>query len=84
MCVAESQDSPQGDANLQLWDLQSSQLIKALFQKKVDSWSVSANTPDPVWIHRTTLICSAGLQQYPGFTVYHAVKLMVFVARAEL
>uniref|UniRef100_A0A7N6FLC8 Eukaryotic translation initiation factor 2A n=1 Tax=Anabas testudineus TaxID=64144 RepID=A0A7N6FLC8_ANATE len=36
----KSQDSPQGDANLQLWDLQSSQLIKALFQKKVDSWSV--------------------------------------------
>ncbi|CAN9511249.1 unnamed protein product [Ophioblennius macclurei] len=31
-------DSPQGDANLQLWQVSSGQLIKALFQKKVESW----------------------------------------------
>lgn len=41
--AAESQDSPHGDANLQLWDTQSGALIKALFQKKADSWSVSVN-----------------------------------------
>uniref|UniRef100_A0A672H8W6 Eukaryotic translation initiation factor 2A n=1 Tax=Salarias fasciatus TaxID=181472 RepID=A0A672H8W6_SALFA len=29
---------PQGDANLQLWDISSGQLIKSLFQKKVESW----------------------------------------------
>lgn len=38
--VAESQDSAQGEANLQLWEVQSGQLVKALYQKKVDSWSV--------------------------------------------
>ena len=38
VCVSEAQNSPQADANLQLWDLQSGQLIKALYQKKVDSW----------------------------------------------
>ncbi|XP_040903290.1 eukaryotic translation initiation factor 2A [Toxotes jaculatrix] len=36
-----SQDNPQGEANLQLWDLQSGQLIKALYQKKVESWCPS-------------------------------------------
>uniref|UniRef100_A0A665U5X3 Eukaryotic translation initiation factor 2A n=1 Tax=Echeneis naucrates TaxID=173247 RepID=A0A665U5X3_ECHNA len=34
----KSQDSSHSDANLQLWELQSGQLIKALYQKKVDSW----------------------------------------------
>ncbi|XP_043975854.1 eukaryotic translation initiation factor 2A [Gambusia affinis] len=34
----KTQDSPQGEANLQLWELQSGRLIKALYQKKVDSW----------------------------------------------
>ncbi|XP_008304260.1 eukaryotic translation initiation factor 2A-like, partial [Stegastes partitus] len=37
----KTQDSPQGEANLQLFDLQSGQLIKALYQKKVDSWCPS-------------------------------------------
>ncbi|KAE8294765.1 Eukaryotic translation initiation factor 2A [Larimichthys crocea] len=35
---SKTQDSPQGDPNLQLWDVQTGQLIKALYQKKVDSW----------------------------------------------
>ncbi|KAM6931613.1 eukaryotic translation initiation factor 2A [Lycodopsis pacificus] len=35
---SKPKDSPQGEPNLQLWDLQSSQLIKALYQKKVESW----------------------------------------------
>ncbi|XP_015257600.1 PREDICTED: eukaryotic translation initiation factor 2A [Cyprinodon variegatus] len=34
----KTQDSPQGDANLQLWELPSGRMIKALYQKKVDSW----------------------------------------------
>ncbi|XP_014894579.1 eukaryotic translation initiation factor 2A [Poecilia latipinna] len=34
----KTQDSPQGDANLQLWELPSGRLVKALYQKKVDSW----------------------------------------------
>ncbi|XP_053279227.1 eukaryotic translation initiation factor 2A [Pleuronectes platessa] len=38
---SKSQDSPQGDANLQLWSLPSGQLIKSLYQKKVDSWCPS-------------------------------------------
>ncbi|XP_028276004.1 eukaryotic translation initiation factor 2A isoform X2 [Parambassis ranga] len=37
----KTQDSPQGEANLQLWDVQSGQLLKALYQKKVDSWCPS-------------------------------------------
>ncbi|XP_026227202.1 eukaryotic translation initiation factor 2A [Anabas testudineus] len=46
----KSQDSPQGDANLQLWDLQSSQLIKALFQKKVDSWCPSWSEDEKICV----------------------------------
>ncbi|XP_059187592.1 eukaryotic translation initiation factor 2A isoform X2 [Centropristis striata] len=38
---SKAQDSPQGEANLQLWDVQSGQLIKALYQKKVESWCPS-------------------------------------------
>nr|XP_033487241.1 eukaryotic translation initiation factor 2A isoform X2 [Epinephelus lanceolatus] len=38
---SKAQDSSQGEANLQLWDVQSSQLIKALYQKKVESWCPS-------------------------------------------
>ncbi|XP_054884394.1 eukaryotic translation initiation factor 2A [Poeciliopsis prolifica] len=34
----KTQDSPQGEANLQLWELQTGQLVKALYQKKIDSW----------------------------------------------
>ncbi|KAM9318074.1 eukaryotic translation initiation factor 2A [Pholidichthys leucotaenia] len=37
----KTQDCPQGEANLQLWELQSGRLIKALFQKKIDSWCPS-------------------------------------------
>uniref|UniRef100_A0A8C2WNY5 Eukaryotic translation initiation factor 2A n=1 Tax=Cyclopterus lumpus TaxID=8103 RepID=A0A8C2WNY5_CYCLU len=38
---SKPKDSVQGEANLQLWDLWSGQLIKALYQKKVDSWCPS-------------------------------------------
>lgn len=38
LCFAETPNSLQGEANLQLWDVQSGQLIKALFQKKIESW----------------------------------------------
>ncbi|KAM6933237.1 eukaryotic translation initiation factor 2A [Xenentodon cancila] len=34
----KTQDCPQGEANLQLWELPGGCLIKALYQKKVDSW----------------------------------------------
>lgn len=36
----ETKDCPQGEANLQIWQLHSGQLMKALYQKKVESWSV--------------------------------------------
>ncbi len=39
--VAETPESPQGEANLQLWDLQSGHMVKALYQKKVDCWWVN-------------------------------------------
>ncbi|XP_035857521.1 eukaryotic translation initiation factor 2A isoform X2 [Sander lucioperca] len=38
---SKAQDSAQGEANLQLWDLESGQLIKALYQKKMESWCPS-------------------------------------------
>ncbi|XP_047450565.1 eukaryotic translation initiation factor 2A [Mugil cephalus] len=38
---SKTQDCPQGDANLQLWDVESGRLIKALYQKKVDAWCPS-------------------------------------------
>lgn len=38
---SKTPNSPQGEANLQLWDVQSGQLIKALFQKKAESWCPS-------------------------------------------
>ncbi|KAK3570284.1 hypothetical protein QTP86_017203 [Hemibagrus guttatus] len=37
----ESQDNPQGEANLQLWDLQTGNCIKAFYQKKVEGWCPS-------------------------------------------
>ena len=36
--VLETQDNPQGDANLQLWDLQNGACLKAFYQKKVQGW----------------------------------------------
>lgn len=36
--ILETQDDPQGDANLQLWDLQTGNCIKALYQKKAEGW----------------------------------------------
>ncbi|XP_029028193.1 eukaryotic translation initiation factor 2A [Betta splendens] len=47
---SKSQDSPQGDPNLQLWDLQSGQLIKALYQKKVDSWCPSWSEDEKICV----------------------------------
>ncbi|XP_061828450.1 eukaryotic translation initiation factor 2A [Nerophis lumbriciformis] len=44
----KSAQAAQGDANLQLWELPSGQLLKAFFQKKVDSWC-------PSWSHDETL-----------------------------
>ncbi|XP_028321530.1 eukaryotic translation initiation factor 2A isoform X2 [Gouania willdenowi] len=37
----KTQDSPQGDTNLRLWDTRSGQLIRSLFQKKVEEWCPS-------------------------------------------
>ncbi|KAM9481325.1 eukaryotic translation initiation factor 2A [Clarias gariepinus] len=37
----KSQDNPQGEANLQLWDLQSGNCVKAFYQKKVEGWCPS-------------------------------------------
>ncbi|KAM3615736.1 uncharacterized protein V6R79_007087 [Siganus canaliculatus] len=45
---SKTPDSPQGDANLQLWDLKTGQLIKALYQKKVDSWCPSWSDDEKV------------------------------------
>ncbi|XP_074535615.1 eukaryotic translation initiation factor 2A [Halichoeres trimaculatus] len=46
----KTQDSAQGDANLQLWDLQSGQLIKALYQKKVESWCPSWSEDEKICV----------------------------------
>lgn len=35
---SETQDNPQGEANLQLLDLQTGACIKAFYQKKVTGW----------------------------------------------
>ncbi|XP_029301445.1 eukaryotic translation initiation factor 2A [Cottoperca gobio] len=45
---SKPQDSAQGDPNLQLWDLQSAQLIKALYQKKLDSWCPSWSADEKI------------------------------------
>ena len=37
VCVATA-DNPQGDPNLQLWDVQTGTLLKALYQKKLEGW----------------------------------------------
>ncbi|XP_007257828.3 eukaryotic translation initiation factor 2A [Astyanax mexicanus] len=37
----KTQDNPQGDANLQLWDLQTGECIKAFYQKKAQGWCPS-------------------------------------------
>ncbi|KAM6970193.1 eukaryotic translation initiation factor 2A [Aplochiton taeniatus] len=37
----KTQDNPQGDANLQLWDVQNGNLLKAFYQKKVETWCPS-------------------------------------------
>uniref|UniRef100_A0A8D3DU03 Eukaryotic translation initiation factor 2A n=1 Tax=Scophthalmus maximus TaxID=52904 RepID=A0A8D3DU03_SCOMX len=47
---SKSQDSTQGEANLQLWDLQSGQLIKALYQKKVTSWCPSWSEDEKICV----------------------------------
>ncbi|XP_068172986.1 eukaryotic translation initiation factor 2A isoform X2 [Antennarius striatus] len=41
---------PQGDPNLQLWNTQSGQLIKALFQKKVEAWCPSWSDDEDVCV----------------------------------
>uniref|UniRef100_A0A8C8J5S2 Eukaryotic translation initiation factor 2A n=2 Tax=Oncorhynchus tshawytscha TaxID=74940 RepID=A0A8C8J5S2_ONCTS len=38
---SKTQDNPQGDANLQLWDLKTGTCLKALYQKKVQGWCPS-------------------------------------------
>ncbi|XP_067103036.1 eukaryotic translation initiation factor 2A [Osmerus mordax] len=38
---SKTQDNPQGDANLQLWDLQNGACLKAFYQKKVQGWCPS-------------------------------------------
>ncbi|XP_035381512.1 eukaryotic translation initiation factor 2A [Electrophorus electricus] len=37
----KTQDNPQGEANLQLWDLQTGDCIKTFYQKKVQGWCPS-------------------------------------------
>ncbi|XP_066540461.1 eukaryotic translation initiation factor 2A [Hoplias malabaricus] len=37
----KTQDNPQGEANLQLWDLQTGACIKAFYQKKAQGWCPS-------------------------------------------
>ncbi|XP_026188008.1 eukaryotic translation initiation factor 2A [Mastacembelus armatus] len=41
-------DSPQSEPNLQLWDLANARLIKALYQKKADSWCPSWSADEKV------------------------------------
>ncbi|XP_010901582.2 eukaryotic translation initiation factor 2A isoform X2 [Esox lucius] len=38
---SKTQDNPQGDPNLQLWDLKTGSCLKALYQKKVQGWCPS-------------------------------------------
>ncbi|CAJ1066387.1 eukaryotic translation initiation factor 2A isoform X2 [Xyrichtys novacula] len=47
---SKTQDSLQGDPNLQLWDIESGQLIKALYQKKVDSWCPSWSEDEKICV----------------------------------
>ncbi|XP_037534325.1 eukaryotic translation initiation factor 2A [Nematolebias whitei] len=47
---AKTQNCPQGEANLQLWELTSGRLIKALFQKKVDSWCPSWSEDEKICV----------------------------------
>ncbi|KAM9853328.1 eukaryotic translation initiation factor 2A isoform 2-T3 [Aulostomus maculatus] len=44
----KTQEGPQGEANLQLWELPSGRLIKALYQKKVDAWCPSWSDDETV------------------------------------
>ncbi|XP_005751697.1 eukaryotic translation initiation factor 2A [Pundamilia nyererei] len=46
----KTQDSPQGEANLQLWELRSGRLIKALYQKKVESWCPSWSEDEKICV----------------------------------
>ncbi|XP_047246530.1 eukaryotic translation initiation factor 2A [Girardinichthys multiradiatus] len=46
----KTQDSPQGEANLQLWDLPSGRLIKALYQKKAESWCPSWSEDEKICV----------------------------------
>lgn len=46
----KSQDVQQGDANLQLWDVHSGQLIKGLYQKKVESWCPSWSEDESICV----------------------------------
>uniref|UniRef100_A0A3Q3WJG3 Eukaryotic translation initiation factor 2A n=1 Tax=Mola mola TaxID=94237 RepID=A0A3Q3WJG3_MOLML len=48
--VYKTQNSPQAEANLQLWDVQSGQLIKALYQKKVESWCPSWSDDEQICV----------------------------------
>uniref|UniRef100_A0A3P9HW57 Eukaryotic translation initiation factor 2A n=1 Tax=Oryzias latipes TaxID=8090 RepID=A0A3P9HW57_ORYLA len=47
---SKSQDSPQGEANLQLWEVPSGRLIKALYQKKVESWCPSWSDDEKICV----------------------------------
>lgn len=47
---SKSQDSPQGDCNLLLWELPSGRLVKSLFQKKVDSWCPSWSDDEKICV----------------------------------
>ncbi|XP_024132665.1 eukaryotic translation initiation factor 2A [Oryzias melastigma] len=47
---SKTADSPQGEANLQLWEVQSGRLIKALYQKKVESWCPSWSEDEKICV----------------------------------
>ncbi|XP_063061628.1 eukaryotic translation initiation factor 2A isoform X2 [Engraulis encrasicolus] len=47
---AKTQDNPQGDPNLQLWDMESGKFIKGFYQKKVQGWC-------PSWAADESIAC---------------------------
>ncbi|XP_078140397.1 LOW QUALITY PROTEIN: eukaryotic translation initiation factor 2A [Centroberyx gerrardi] len=47
---SKSQENPQGDANLQLWELQTGRLLKALYQKKIEAWCPSWSEDEKITV----------------------------------
>ncbi|RXN35281.1 eukaryotic translation initiation factor 2A [Labeo rohita] len=72
----KTQDNPQGEANLQLWDLQTGACIKAFYQKKVTGWC-------PSWADdEKTIANKLHLQKVSEFALSpgsHPSKVAVYV-----